>query len=217
MRRRDVVIGAGVAAAQSFSPASAQNVRNYKAVIVGDVRVGKTCALQTFGTNQFQSAYAPTIISAASTLPCTIDGREAVLNVWDVSGAEDAVALRPLTYPQTDVFILAYSIDSQDSISNVQSVWRPEIQHYAPGATMVLAGLKSDLRQPSGSNAISQAQAADLALQIQAAGNVECSARTRTGLTGLFTTTVQLAYGSSYPVVWRTAGAQAPRRRRRQL
>jgi Ras-related C3 botulinum toxin substrate 1 len=76
-----------------------------------------------------------------------VDGKPINLGLWDTAGQEDYDRLRPLSYPQTDVFIVAFSIISTNSLENVQSKWVPEIQHHAPGVPIILVGTKSDLRQ----------------------------------------------------------------------
>jgi GTPase SAR1 family protein len=38
--------------------------------------------------------------------------------------------LRPLSYPQTDVFLLCFSIVSPPSYENIRTKWHPEIQHH---------------------------------------------------------------------------------------
>lgn len=38
--------------------------------------------------------------------------------------------LRPLSYPQTDVFLLCFSVVSPASFENIRTKWFPEIQHH---------------------------------------------------------------------------------------
>ncbi len=63
-----------------------------------------------------------------------------------VAGQEDYDRLRPLSYPQTDVFLICFAVNSVTSLQNVQAKWSPEVQHYCPDAPVVLLGMKSDLR-----------------------------------------------------------------------
>ena len=74
------------------------------------------------------------------------DGVPVSLGLWDTAGQEDYDALRPLSYPQTDVFLVCYSIISRASFSNVETKWWPELKHYAPGTPAVLVATKADLR-----------------------------------------------------------------------
>ncbi|MQL69066.1 hypothetical protein Taro_001334, partial [Colocasia esculenta] len=58
------------------------------------------------------------------------------------TGQEDYNRLRPLSYRGADVFVLAFSLVSRASYENVMKKWIPELQHYAPGVPVVLAGTK---------------------------------------------------------------------------
>jgi small GTP-binding protein len=50
-----------------------------------------------------------------------VDGRPISLGLWDTAGQEDYDRLRPLSYPQTDVFLICFSIVSPASFDNVKS------------------------------------------------------------------------------------------------
>src|ERR1700731_4156250 len=62
--------------------------------------------------------------SSASVM---VDGKPISLGLWDTAGQEDYDRLRPLSYPQTDVFLICFSIVSPPSFDNVKSKWWPEI------------------------------------------------------------------------------------------
>jgi small GTP-binding protein len=49
------------------------------------------------------------------------------LALWDTAGQEDYDRLRPLSYPDTDVILLCFSIDSPVSLINVKEKWSPEV------------------------------------------------------------------------------------------
>ena len=44
-----------------------------------------------------------------------VDGKPINLGLWDTAGQEDYDRLRPLSYPQTDVFLVAFSLISRPS------------------------------------------------------------------------------------------------------
>lgn len=76
-----------------------------------------------------------------------VDTIQVSLGLWDTAGQEDYDRLRPLSYPQTDVFLICYSVASPSSFENVTSKWYPEIKHHCPDAPIILVGkLPSDMK-----------------------------------------------------------------------
>ncbi|KAH7711105.1 Ras protein, partial [Aphelenchoides avenae] len=96
-----------------------------KLVIVGDGACGKTCLLMVFRNQQFPEHYIPTIFEN-TVADVHVDGMEVELTLWDTAGQEDYHRLRPLSYPQTDVVLICYSIDNPESLANVAETWAPE-------------------------------------------------------------------------------------------
>ena len=62
-----------------------------------------------------------------------VDGKPINLGLWDTAGQEDYDRLRPLSYPQTDVFLVAFSLISRPSCVPIR---RPTARtlHLAEGA-----------------------------------------------------------------------------------
>ncbi|KAG9319018.1 hypothetical protein KVV02_003516, partial [Mortierella alpina] len=69
------------------------------------------------------------------------------LGLWDTAGQEDYDRLRPLSYPQTDVFLICFSLVSPPSFENIKTNWFPEINHHVPNIPTILVGTKLDLRK----------------------------------------------------------------------
>src|SRR4030095_16052380 len=49
-----------------------------------------------------------------------VDGKPINLGLWDTAGQEDYDRLRPLSYPQTDVFLVCFSVVAPASFENVK-------------------------------------------------------------------------------------------------
>ncbi|VVC25153.1 Small GTPase superfamily, Rho type,Small GTP-binding protein domain,P-loop containing nucleoside [Cinara cedri] len=168
--------------------------RPIKCVVVGDGTVGKTCMLISYTTDSFPGEYVPTVFDNYSA-PMVVDSIPVSLGLWDTAGQEDYDRLRPLSYPQTDVFLVCFSVASPSSFENVVSKWYPEIKHHCPDAPMILVGTKIDLREDKetlnilseqGLSPIKREQGQKLANKIRAVKYLECSALTQRGLKLVF-------------------------------
>ncbi len=61
-----------------------------------------------------------------------VDNVHIELSLWDTAGQEEFDRLRSLSYDNTDVVVLCFSVDSKDSLENVESKWVGEIQENCP-------------------------------------------------------------------------------------
>lgn len=174
----------------------------FKVVVVGDGAVGKTCMLSTFAKGEFPAKYVPTVFENTLAKVGPIDGEMYDLNLWDTAGQEDFDRLRPLSYPDTHVILICFSIDSSISAGNVEEKWIEEVRHFCPGKPVLLIGLKSDLRKDSGTierlekmgQTLLAADFGDkLATKIGAVRYIECSALTRYNLEEVFRSCVNVA------------------------
>ncbi|KAI6019692.1 P-loop containing nucleoside triphosphate hydrolase protein [Pisolithus orientalis] len=145
-----------------------------KLVVVGDGGCGKTCLLIVYAENRFPESYIPTVFENYVTQ----------LALWDTAGQEEYDRLRPLSYPESDVILIVFSVDFPVSLGNVQDKWYPEVAHFCEGTPLILVGTKIDLRREDQTRRMlaAQGQAPVTAEQ----GSVQCSAKTGVGVQDVF-------------------------------
>ncbi|KAL0973426.1 hypothetical protein UPYG_G00203430 [Umbra pygmaea] len=169
-------------------------MQSIKCVVVGDGAVGKTCLLISYTTNAFPKEYIPTVFDNYSA-QVTVDNRTISLNLWDTAGQEEYDRLRTLSYPQTNVFVICFSIASPPSFENVKHKWHPEVTHHCPNTPILLVGTKKDLRndpdllkklKDQNQTTITLQQGTALARQIHAIKYLECSALNQDGIKEVF-------------------------------
>lgn len=124
-----------------------------------------------------------------------VDGKQVELALWDTAGQEDYDRLRPLSYPDTDVILMCFSIDSPDSLENIPEKWTPEVKHFCPNVPIILVGNKKDLRNDEHTRRelakmkqepVKPEEGRDVANRINAFGYLECSAKTKDGVREVF-------------------------------
>ncbi|CAL6006420.1 Rac/Rho-like_protein [Hexamita inflata] len=95
-----------------------QQVKYIKMVFVGDVMVGKTRFIKF--VNKIPYDYIPCVFDNYN-LEYTIDSRKVICIFWNTACAEDYDRIRPLSYPNTNVFVLCYALNNPESLQNIYS------------------------------------------------------------------------------------------------
>jgi len=117
-----------------------------KIVMVGDSCVGKTLMCYIFMHDErLIDLILPTTFDNYST-DVRVDNETYYLDIFDTSGVEDMDRLRQLSYPQTDVFLVMFSVVSPSSFENVSEKWIPEVRHHCPNIPIILVGTETYLR-----------------------------------------------------------------------
>ncbi|XP_029352758.1 rho-related GTP-binding protein RhoB isoform X2 [Echeneis naucrates] len=152
-----------------------------KLVVVGDGACGKTCLLIVFSKDEFPEVYVPTVFETY---------------------VEDYDRLRPLSYPDTDVILMCFSVDSPDSLENIPEKWVPEVKHFCPNVPIILVANKKDLRNDESVRTelsrlklepVKTEDGRAMAMRIGAYDYLECSAKTKEGIWEVFETATRAA------------------------
>ena len=93
--------------------------RSIKCTTVGDGTSGKTCLLMSFSSHKFPTEFVPTVFENYST-DLIVDTQFITLTLVDTAGQEDYDRLRPISYPQTDFFLICFSLDDRLSFENAR-------------------------------------------------------------------------------------------------
>ena len=123
--------------------------------------------------------------------------------LWDTAGQEDIGSLRTLSYPNTNVFMICFSVVSPVTFDNILGKWVDELREHGPkNANFLLVGLKADLRDDKdtlenlssqGLTPVTPEKARELAQKIGAVGYIECSAIKCQNVKETFDTAIQIA------------------------
>ncbi|CAO3591305.1 unnamed protein product [Absidia cylindrospora] len=82
----------------------------------------------------------------------TVDCQEVEFGLWDTAGQEEYDRLRTLSYENTHLVLLCFSVDNRVSLDNILERWLPEISDHCPRSKLMLLALKCDLRDEEPSN-----------------------------------------------------------------
>lgn len=175
-------------------------IQERKLVIVGDGGCGKTSLLMVYTRKDFPKEYVPTVFENY-VAEVSLDKKRIQLALWDTAGQEDYDRLRPLSYPDSDVVVLCFAIDSPASLENIHEKWAAEVAHFCgPQITKVLVGLKSDLRAQTEESDHEQRQLVTIeqgeamASRIGAYKYIECSAK--------YSNNVDLVFNEAIRGIW---------------
>ncbi|KAJ0055312.1 hypothetical protein NL108_014215 [Boleophthalmus pectinirostris] len=181
-------------------------MQTVKCVAVGDSEANKTEMLITCITGHYTEEYVPTIVDNYAVTRM-IGGEPYTLGLFDTAVHEDYDRLRPLIYPDTDVFLVCFSVVSPSSYENVKEKWVPEITQHCPNTPYLLVGTQTHLRNDHSvlkklaknkQRPLQQEDGEKLARDLKVK-YMECSAKTQEGLDQVFTEAILIALAKDNP------------------
>jgi small GTP-binding protein len=152
--------------------------------------------LISYTEGKFPRGYIPSVFDNYEAT-IVVSEHEMKLSLWDTAGGEGYGRIRPLSYPNTNMFFYCYSVVNHRSYRNIAEIWETEVANSPinnPYLKLVV-GTKTDLRDdPYTLEALAKDNLAplsaedglDMAQQVNAAGYVECSALTLEGVKNVF-------------------------------
>jgi len=173
---------------------SSNSSNKIKCVFIGDGAVGKTSLIISYTTNGYPNEYIPTAMDTYHAV-VHVDDQPLTLELCDTPGQDDFDTLRPLVYPQADVFLLCFSVVLPSSFHNVREKWIPELRSHCGKVPVVLVGTQSDLREDGKTilqlrqnkeQPIQENEAKKLAQSLGCELYIECSSLTQKNLKEVF-------------------------------
>ena len=167
-----------------------------KIVLLGESEVGKTCIINRYLYNIFNSNYQPTI---------PLNHKEKVINnenynlkviFWDTAGQERFNAVSKMIYKNANIIILTYSINDRKSLEKLKEFWYQEISDNTDYQSKILflllvlglIGNKTDLMDKE---EVSELEGRSFAKEIKAEFSL-CSAKENIGINEYFEYLIQL-------------------------
>lgn len=179
-----------------------------KCVVVGDGACDKSQFLISYTTCAYPGEYIPTVFDNYKA-NIRFDGKLYELSLWDTAGQEDYDRLRPLSYPQTDVFLVVFSIINRASFESIRLKWNPELDKFVgPHVPRILVGLKKASRddpeivenlRKHRSVPVRSDEGLQLAKEMQAYQYVECDVLTRHNLDRAFEEVIRAVVNPTTP------------------
>jgi len=124
---------------------SGQN--NFKVVLLGEGRVGKTSTVLRYVQNKFDDRTSATIQASFLNKRISVAGQNTNLVIWDTAGQERFHALGPIYYRDADGALLLFDVTDAESFEKVK-MWVKELRKMVgKDICIAIAGNKCDLER----------------------------------------------------------------------
>lgn len=155
----------------------------YRIVVMGATRVGKTAILSQFLHSHFPVSYKATV-DELHRAEYDIGGMPLTLDIQDTSGSHEFPAMRELAIANADAFILVYDVTNDTSFDEVSRL-REEIVDVRndDGVPIVVVGNKIDLEEQ---RLLLREQTETTVCFEWENGYVECSAKDNSNVSDVF-------------------------------
>ena len=121
----------------------------FKLILIGDAKVGKSCFLHYFVTRRFKQSTKTTLGVEFGSQVIDVQGKTCNLRVWDTAGDERFRSITRSYYRNAVGVLIFYDICSRASFENVPQ-WIADARRYAErNCVLLLVGNKSDMVEDS--------------------------------------------------------------------
>lgn len=157
------------------------NRQQFKVVLLGEGKVGKTSIILRYVKNQFSENYQKTVQAGFQTKRLNIEGRSVTIDIWDTAGQEAYHALTPMYYRDSHGAVLVYDITDDGSFKKVCN-WIRELRKMVGDIPLCIVGNKTDLEKHRN---VSQEDAEQYSTSVKAT-HFQTSAKLNKGIDEVF-------------------------------
>ena len=137
-----------------------------KIALLGNTGVGKTCIIQRYTSNNFQTGIMSTSGASYSSKIVHLDDTILQIDLWDTAGQEKYRSIGRNFYRDAYIIILVYDITRKDSLEGLKEIWYPDVQKFGEKYNILaVVGNKNDLYEKE---AVSEDEARAFAISIKA-------------------------------------------------
>merc|ERR1712178_365924 len=120
---------------------------NFKMVLLGEGRVGKTSTVLRYVQDKFEDKQQATIQASFLNKRLSVAGEQVNIAIWDTAGQERFHALGPIYYRDADGALLVFDVTDGESFEKVK-MWVRELRKMVGDDIVIaIAGNKSDLER----------------------------------------------------------------------
>jgi len=121
------------------------DVIGIKVTLIGESSVGKTCIINKYCKNVFDSNVDSTLGANYSQKKIERAGKRIRLDLWDTAGQEKYRAIGRHFYKESYIVCLVYDITNKASFESIKTIWYPELTEYGEKYKIIaLIGNKLD-------------------------------------------------------------------------
>ena len=165
-------------------------MKKIKCFIVGDEGVGKASLFDAFTISG--SLTDPRFVFDNAIYNMIYENTPISIEFWNAYTKEYMDFWISSQFPQTDIFLVCFSVVDEQSLENVSKIWEPKIRQYSSNPFLILIGCKCDLKNKyfqndqkiieEGLKPIPTSKCFEMKDTINAHDYIECSAYCQTGL-----------------------------------
>ena len=185
-----------------------------KVTMIGSVGVGKSCIIDRFTKDTFDSLNKSTIGANYYKKELNIHDKNITLDIWDTAGQEKFHSMGRHFYKNSNIIVIVYDITNINSFEDIKNYWYKDVKEHGEKYKVIgIVGNKFDLYDQDGINEIDGKVVQEFMDNINNDKNsrflnMKVSAKTGVNIKNLFTKLVGLYLEKEFNILIRQESLQ---------